>query len=215
MSDQEARELIARNQRLAERARAERHATSYPLILLGTLALSGVLVGAIGLPFYSPPFVIGISNLWWAVAGTAGIFTIAWLQRRIRLTRGIGAGEFKSSYYNMGLWCLLLALFLPCLVPVGFASLGMPIVSLLVLIASDSPRVSRWATAFIGVGVWVVVSSFLAGASSLLDASDPASWIPSPGWMTLLGMAPVIALGSAVLVAGVRARRQEKELIAA
>ena len=182
-----AGELIADFDRVRQRARGDRRATSVPLITFGALTLVDAVARTVTAPY----------RTWlWLVLAPAALAFIAWYYRRQEARTGIGARA--RSYWIVALAVLGVLTVLPFLVVLGIA----PALAGLGLLAIAVHQRNRY------LGAWAVVYglvAFLEGihffSNRVSDVGGSHSWSSS----VVLGL-----LGLALIVAGLRARQRER-----
>ena len=181
-----AGELIADVDRVRQRARGDRRATSVPLITFGALMLVDSVART----------VTTASRTWlWLVLAPAGLAFIAWYYRRQEARTGVGARA--RPYWIVALAILGVLTVLPFLVVLGIAP-ALPGLGLLAIAIYQRNRyLGAWAVVY---GLVAFLEEIHFFSNRLSDVGGYFSWSSS----LVLGL-----LGLALIVAGLRARQRE------
>jgi hypothetical protein len=195
----DARALLRDTERLRRRTRGDRHASSVPLLIFGTLTLISALLA---LPALWP-----WGDLFWLLAGPAGFLATGWWYRRQQARSGVGEG--RGSWTVAGVSTLLAFVLLPL---VWIAPLPVVAAGLLVLAALQRNRYLAASAAVLGL--LGGLEHFFVLSNRLYDLAQWLGWFPEPrdyGLLDDLGP-PVVfaALGGLLLAAGLVALRRER-----
>jgi hypothetical protein len=198
MERTDAEALLRDAERLRRRARGDRHASSVPLLVFGALT---VLSAPLTLPTLWP-----WGDVYWMLAGPAGLLVTGWWYRRQQARSGVGAG--RGSYTVAGVSVLLACVVLPL---VWIAPLPVVGAGLLVVAALQRNRyLAAWAVA---LGVLGGLERFFVLSNRLADLFEWFGWFQEPRDYGLLDDGSTIvfaALGGLLLAAGLVALRRER-----
>jgi hypothetical protein len=195
----DAQALLRDAERLRRRARADRHASSVPLLIFGALT---VISAPLALPAMWP-----WGDEFWLLAGPAGLLAISWWCRRQQARSGVGAG--RGSWTVAGISVLLAFVVVPL---VSIAPLPVVAAGLLVVAALQRNRyLAAWAVV---LGVLGGLERFFVLSNRLYDLAEWLGWSREPGGYWLLDdlTQPIVfaALGGLLLAAGLVALRRER-----
>jgi hypothetical protein len=191
----DTRAAVERLEQLKSRARADRRATSAPLLTFGVLTL-------IGAPLADN---LGWGWLYWLTAAPAGFGFLAWRQRWRAARTGVGGGHDPYGWLVVG-WVL-------SLVVLGLLAAFAPMIAittgLLVIARWQRNRYLAVCAVLFGV-VGTLEVPFYAVSNRLYDLADALGLLRSTsgyfGWSRQLVVA---LLGAFLLGAGLVALRRE------
>jgi uncharacterized membrane protein YccC len=159
-------ELLGHVERLRRRARADRRATSAPLLVFGVLSLAYPSVS---------------DGLFWMAAGPLGFLVLAVIYRHRAVATGVGSGRGVTAVVTG----VLLLTF--CLSPLALAPTAATALGLLVLAAVQGNRVLLgWAAAF-AVVMGLAGSGLFNGSSARYGVAEALLAAALGAGMTVTG----------------------------
>lgn len=181
-----ADEMLTEMEAVRRQVRADRRATSLPLLVFGALIVFDAVARALSNPFRS---------VLWALLAPVGLALVAWLHRRREVRTGVGT---DARSYRMAALAVLGALVvLPFLVVIGLGPAVAAAGLLGVAVHQGNRYLAGWAVLY---GVVAVLEGFAVFSNRLYDIFGYFSWSSS----LVLGL-----LGLALVGAGLHARRAE------
>lgn len=192
MDATEAQDLLQEVEGVRRRARADRRATSLPLLVFGSLTLVGALLQTLTAPY---------PNYGLVFLGPIGFALVALCYRRREIRTGVGRPA--RSYLVAAVVTLL---FVP-----SFVLLGSPVLSGLGLLGIAAWQRDRY------LGLWAVVCGVVGGleafavlSNRLYDVSDALGFhSDTSGYFSWSSSLVFGMLGLALVLAGLHARRRE------
>lgn len=200
MEAAETQALVADLESLKRRARADRRATSIPLLTFGAIALLGAAVTA------GSGTVSNWVFFYWVLAVPAGFGFLAWRQQRRATLTGVGGGNEPYRWFALGFPLLFV-------IPFGFLVITFPLAAiaaaLLYVAARQHNRYLGICAAVFGV-VGTLEVSFAAVRNRLYDVALALGFQKEQyGYFSWAEALAIGLLAGFLLGAGLVARRRE------
>lgn len=200
MEAAETQALVSDLEHIKHRARADRRATSLPLLTFGFITLVGALVAIITKPVSNWVF------FYWVAAIPAGFGMLVWLQRRRAAETGVGEGSEPYHWFAAGFPLLVF-------IPFGMLVLTFPLLAIaagLVYVAvRQGNRYLGICAAIFGI-VGTLEVSFSAVSNLLFDVAEALGFYREHyGYFDWSEQLVVAALAAFLLASGLVARRRE------
>jgi hypothetical protein len=195
MTGTDANQLLPDLDRLRARVRADRRATSTPMLAFGALILTYAAIVGVGAGHLQAAGRHSTLLLYWPLATAVGLVALWWSERRRAGQDGVGEGQhtYRSATraYLAGL-TLSAVLFIPALFIVLFIGVFTPMVWPAAVFAA----LAAWQRNRL-LGAWAAAIGVLGGAESVYVIADnglnPTLWWLQPVVHTALGLALVTA----------------------
>jgi hypothetical protein len=200
MEAAETQALVADLESLKRRARADRRATSLPLLTFGAIALAGAAITA------ASGTVSNWTFFYWILAVPAGFGFLAWRQQRRAALTGVGGGNEPYRWFALGFPLLFV-------IPLGLLVITFPLAAiaagLLYVAARQHNRYLGICAAVFGI-VGTVEVSFAVVRNRLYEVTRALGFHEEKyGYFSWADALALGLLAGFLLGAGLVARRRE------